>query len=504
MTCDDTHGLIDELLGGRLDAARETELRDHANVCPECATALGEADVMAAGLSSSFRAALEAAPTDMPGRIMRAVASAAGREGIPAPYAGTRRIVWIGVAATAAAAAAVAIALSIPAVPAPDDATPPKPRVVTRSHDAIRSQDTAPAPGASVAIATLAAGRLEVRPAGSNDYDVIETGAGLRSGDALRASGDEPCELLLAEGSRIFLRPGAEAVLAPAGGSARSIHLDTGSVFAEIEKDAEAFVVATALGEVTTLGTRFGVSLEAGEGGKPELAVAVEEGAVRVESKGSERVVRAGEGFAFGGGRGQCGMSGEQCRRRFGWMERHLERCGRGGGGRGRCSQGNGRGHEGHDRRQGGPDAETRGRGQGHGAGHAAEEKRRTEAGQGGGERLRSTAKQRAEEQRRVHERRRAEERKRTEERARAKARGRAEEQRRAAEKKRVKEQKRVEEQNRVEEQRRIEEELKEEERRRDEAGQGSGGRGRGGGGGGGGRGSGGGGGGGGGGRRGR
>jgi len=465
MDCGTARKLVDDLLDGRLSTAREAELRVHADSCPGCAAALGAADAMAAEVSASFRATLGAAPSDMPGRVMRAVALASGDDRMRRPR--PRRIAWnAGAAAAVAAAVVMAFSLQTGSVP-PDDPVPGE-----------LAATPAPETTASllVEVATLAAGELEVRRAGSDEIAALKTGAALSPGDFVRASGDTPCELLLADGSRIFLNRGAEAVMAPSAGGARAIRLDVGGMFAEIEKDAEPFTVETAFGKVTTLGTKFGVSLDAPEGGETggtELAVVVEEGAVRVDGDAGERVVEAGKGCVYGGGRKQCEIAGEQCRRRFGWMERHRERCARkcahGDEAQCRCERGDGKASQGHGRGQGKPGGQTPRSGAGHGSGsgngsrngRGAAEREGIKAGKGENERGRSEEKQRAEEKRR------------TEERNRAAARKRAEEKRHAEERKRV------EERKRAEQQKRDEEKQKEEQRRRDEAKQRGGGQSR-------------------------
>ncbi len=74
MDCDAAREFIEELLDGRLPAADEAALREHASTCPECSAALGASDAFAGQLAASFRAAREAAPDNLTKRVMRAVA----------------------------------------------------------------------------------------------------------------------------------------------------------------------------------------------------------------------------------------------------------------------------------------------------------------------------------------------------------------------------------------------------------------------------------------------
>jgi len=466
MDCGTARKLVDDLLDGRLSINREAELRAHADSCPECSAALGAADAMAAEVSASFRSALGAAPSDMPGRVMKAVALARAEDRPWRPR--HRRIALIAGAAAAvgaAVAAAVVMAFSLPPGPVPADDPVPGELAATPAPKATASP--------LVEVATLAAGELDVRRAGSEEIAALKTGAALAAGDFVRAAGDTPCELLLADGSRIFLNSGAEGVMAPAGGGARAIRLDIGGLFAEIEKDAEPFIVDTALGRVTTLGTKFGVSLDPPEGsetGETELAVVVEEGAVRVDGDAGRRVVEAGKGCVYGGGRKQCEIAGEQRRRRFGWMKRHRERCRRecthGDEAQCRCERGDSKTSQGRGRGRAEAGSETHRSGAGHGAGSG--NGRAGGAAKGQGECGRSEEKRRAEEKLQAQERARAAERKR------------AEEKRRAEERQRAEERKRAEEQKRAEQQKRDEEKRSDEQRRRDDAKQGGGGQGRG------------------------
>ena len=282
---------------------------------------------------------------------MRAV----GPGGLGGPPARMGRIAWIGGAAAAfAAAATVSYVLSIPsedaspgadsrgALVAPRDAREGETRAPFREVSAGISPKASPKASPKTSpktspeetpadFAVVVSGVVEVESPGGFVAEV-DADSVLSEGDRARATGAEAVELALPDGTRLFLRPGSEAVHAPAGTGPRSVELVWGCVFAEVEKDARPFVVATALGDVTTLGTRFGVSLDGIEEGEAELAVAVEEGAVRVETERGQETVEAGVGRTFRRGAGACGMSGEECRQRFRWMAEHRMRRGRPGG----------------------------------------------------------------------------------------------------------------------------------------------------------------------------
>ena len=477
MNCDDARRLTDEFVDGRLASADEMELREHCAACPDCAAALGGADAFVAEVSASFRAARECAPSDLPKRIMRAVAAERGVGGAPR----MPRVVWIS-AAAAAVAAAVILAFSF----ADDTSSSSGNGAVAEGRKATPSRRPPRESREPATFASVASGALELTRPGVKAVSTPAPGAPLLAGDTVRASGDEPAEIALADGTRLFLDAESEAVVAPGAAGApgapladpaRSVRLVAGRLFAEVEKDAEPFVVTTAFGEVTTLGTKFGVALEKGEGGETELAVSVEEGAVRVESEGEREVVRAGNGCVFRRGRRARRQSGERSREQFRWMARHRERRRRGrqggeGGGKGPDGKGP-RVAEGLDEK--GPDGEGRGpAGDARRSGQErkAQEQRREQA------QRRAKQQKQARQQKQAKEQKQARERRRTEERKRAKERKQAEERRRAKERKRAEERRRAEENKRAEEQRRAEEE-----RGRGSRGRGSGGKSRGGGG---------------------
>ncbi|MHC4199369.1 MAG: FecR domain-containing protein [Planctomycetota bacterium] len=312
--CGSTGRLIDDLVDGRLSAEGEARLREHCAECRECASRLANAEAFVAEMTASFRAARPAGSGSAARGVERIIA-ALPEGSPPRPILRIPRIAWLG-AAAASAAAVVAIS------------------VVTRPGD------TGGAPGANGVLAEpspprekvgrVVAGSVEVLPEGGTGQAALAARQELFAGDTLRIAAGEPAEVVLEDRARVFLDVGSEAVVLP--GTARKggvdgLRLVRGRLFAEVEKDAGGFVVTTSQGDVRTLGTKFGVSLEPTDRGESELAVVVEEGAVRVDREGAQEIVRAGNACVLRRGSPPCWERGEGCRARLRWAARCRARC---------------------------------------------------------------------------------------------------------------------------------------------------------------------------------
>lgn len=379
MDCGTARKLVDDLLDGRLSIDREAELRAHAEACPECSAAIRAADAMTTEISASFQAALGAAPSDMPTRVMKAVALA--REEDRPWRARLRRTAWIaGAAASLAAAVGIAYAVRRPAEdesrssgsgggPVAVQAT------VDRESIASRKETTGPAhsrgktlvvlddssekpagggaanegrvtfvnenrgdgvahapakgelgvprePDDSRALArkdvgVFASGRLMVQVEEGAPVFEARPGSALHSGEVLHVTGDGPAEIALADRVALLLDVGAEVMIAPDLARPFDVRLRTGQLFAEVEKGTP-FRVLTNQGVVQSIGTRFGVSLS-GSDENAEIAVSVEEGVVRVQGDGESALVARGQSIRKQRGRGFRRDAALDCERRLRW-----------------------------------------------------------------------------------------------------------------------------------------------------------------------------------------
>lgn len=315
MNCTAAKRAIEDYMDGRLARSEETDLRAHAAGCGECAAGLAAAEGFAAAVSGALREA-------RPPRSLRArVADALAREGAGRQRRNVlRRHGWgLGVAA-AAAAALLAIAFWPAFSPSPQDGA--------------RESEPAPAPRKDT-VALVLSGDVEFRGGEREAFARTVAGQELPAGSVVRAVGAEPAELRWPSGVNIVLDGGSELTIAPDPLRPATAQLTKGQLFAEVEK-GRPFAVLTALGNVESRGTKFGVTLDESAGEHGGLAVAVTEGAVQVERRGACQTVEAGHCWQLGpGGSSRC-EGRECCRRRLQWLERRGGAGGCGGGGRGR------------------------------------------------------------------------------------------------------------------------------------------------------------------------
>jgi ferric-dicitrate binding protein FerR (iron transport regulator) len=342
MSCERFHRRVDDLLDGRLGPEEAEALRAHCDECPGCAAMLESAESFARRMSDHFRS-FDAGDARAAARLLVESLPSA-----PPPRAGLTPLRLVALAAAAAVLLAVSVFLAL---------RDPGGNVsrIARVPDPSRRE-------AATTARVVSGEVLLMRPDGETVASA--SAQALALGVPFRVGGDAAAEIAIGEKALVFLDAGAEAVLvAPEDGRAGAptraeLRLVAGKLYAEVERDDGAFVVQTDRGRVTTLGTKFGVSLDAREDGTAELAVAVEEGAVRVDRDGASEVVSAGTCGVFRGGQAPCWERGEACGRRLGWAVRCRRRrrgeCrggenGSRGRGRGRAQRRRGRGAGCHD-----------------------------------------------------------------------------------------------------------------------------------------------------------
>jgi ferric-dicitrate binding protein FerR (iron transport regulator) len=141
-----------------------------------------------------------------------------------------------------------------------------------------------PSPG----IATVArlTGAVEYRHAGSDAWQALDAAASVASGDEVRTLPMGRVSLRVPDGLELRLDAGTTVAF----DDDDAARLQRGRVYVDAGSGAGAFTVATALGDVHHLGTRYSVAL-AGD----TLDVAVREGSVAVDHDRKPVVARAGE-----------------------------------------------------------------------------------------------------------------------------------------------------------------------------------------------------------------
>ncbi|MFZ5833072.1 MAG: FecR domain-containing protein [Planctomycetota bacterium] len=129
------------------------------------------------------------------------------------------------------------------------------------------------------------------------------------AGARLRVGQDAPAALLLAEGSRVNLRPGSEAIVHGPEGPLREVfELLTGAGDFDVERAEGRFEVRTSVGTITVLGTKFTAELvpakpdadpETGPSSPAVLLVKVTEGVVSVRVGRFTHRLTAGQNGEF-------------------------------------------------------------------------------------------------------------------------------------------------------------------------------------------------------------
>lgn len=141
--------------------------------------------------------------------------------------------------------------------------------------------------------------------------NVLVEGVGkmrIREGSTIRVAGKTRAAIRLSDGSHIELEPATRAILhGQSQGRRQVVELLQGGGTFRVEKVPGDFQVATNLGTVTVLGTRFSVWIappgnSKGANANPQsaaLAVAVLVGSVQVEVAGKTYVLGSGENRVF-------------------------------------------------------------------------------------------------------------------------------------------------------------------------------------------------------------
>jgi tetratricopeptide (TPR) repeat protein len=129
---------------------------------------------------------------------------------------------------------------------------------------------------------------VEVRPAGARGFASARAGAAVAAGAALRTDESTRLELVLDDGSRVYLDHATEIELARGG---RELTMARGNLVADVAHlDRQQAVFRTPAGQVDVVGTRFSLSATG-----DSTSVRVVRGAVRLASATGRVDVRAGE-----------------------------------------------------------------------------------------------------------------------------------------------------------------------------------------------------------------
>lgn len=145
------------------------------------------------------------------------------------------------------------------------------------------------APGAVVATVARLGGPAEVRHASSSTWQALAAEAKLRAGDRVRTQATGGLALRRTDGLELRLDVDTALALADAD---RGL-LETGRIYVDSGRgDARAddFVLETRYGSVRHLGTQYAVGLA-----PSTMAVAVREGSVAIDHRGSDTLANAGE-----------------------------------------------------------------------------------------------------------------------------------------------------------------------------------------------------------------
>lgn len=251
-------GFLTERRACGLNAAEALRLEDHLSSCERCA----EQSELLAGLRTLATSNDFTLSSAMRERAMRSALSQA-REARPSPSLGSGARFTLAVVGSLALAGAVALGLRSTTPSAPALSSP-------KTHAAAAHTDR------------VLAGEVET------DDSVARQGSALAAATTLRAP--RGATLALAQAT-VVLAAGSEARW---DATLRTLHLQTGSVFADVDESAHAqFTIATPRFTVLVLGTRFHVSLD---------AVSVERGRVRVVAPDGSvlaQAVSAGERYVY-------------------------------------------------------------------------------------------------------------------------------------------------------------------------------------------------------------
>jgi len=278
MQCDRCLNLLPAHVDGELSRAETAEVEAHLVGCAACQAeldALAAQDVALDGAFAPRRAAAEGVATAALERIATLAPAQA------APPAVRQPRFWLGPVKLFAAAAAgflLAVLILRPGTP------PPAPVVIAppTTHPAARPPATAPAPIATLALAT---GAIEVCYSGDADWRPLATGGAVPADTRVRTGAKVRCEFKTPDGSEIRLNELTEVHLR----TPRTFDLSAGRAWSTVAKAPEPFRVQVAAAVLTAMGTQFDVQAD-----PRKTVLTVLEGAVAVRAAQQEQTVRAG------------------------------------------------------------------------------------------------------------------------------------------------------------------------------------------------------------------